>query len=652
VPTDSPDKSRLRRATNLAALAGFVLLGTILAMAGQQLVPFLGVVDRSLDDLKISLLTPAKPQRDDIAVLAITEDTLARFPYRSPLNRGFLAETLNKLAPKGVRAVVIDVLFDQATEPAMDDALKQAMESFPAPVIVSWSDERGGLTPAQQAFINDYLSGVHRGYANLIKDRDGIARKMFRGAAFNDAFVPGLPLAVARALSIPVQDGPLRIAYSRNSDPDKPTFRTFPIHTAGLLPPAWLADRVIFIGADLPQRDRHLTPFATAFGAGSGNLPGVVIHAHALAGLIDGRNLRPLSPAENVALIFVFALVGVVLAAVDTNVAVKFAVGGVAGVALLGLGVFGFIESGLLIPAFTPGVAMAAAAGFATAYVGSRDRAEKRFIRQAFSRYVSPAIVHQLVANPGRLQLGGQRREMTFMFTDIAGFTSLAEATEPSLLVTVLNEYLDAVSQIVLRHEGTIDKYVGDAVVAFFGAPLVQEDHCRRAIECATEIDAFSTRFRQEARAGGVKLGHTRIGVHSGEAIVGNFGGEARFDYTAIGDAVNTAARLEGANKYFGTHVCISGATVDHCPDLRVRPIGELVLKGKSKPIPAFTIVDGITDETEYRRAYDALRAGETTAPDIFATLARRYPDDPLIAYHQSRIEEGQRGVLIEMADK
>ncbi|MEM7417001.1 MAG: adenylate/guanylate cyclase domain-containing protein [Gemmatimonadota bacterium] len=212
-------------------------------------------------------------------------------------------------------------------------------------------------------------------------------------------------------------------------------------------------------------------------------------------------------------------------------------------------------------------------------------------VRRAFSLYVSPNLVDHLLASPQHVELGeGERRECSFVMTDIAGFTSLVERTSPDRVIRVLNDYLAGMTQIALAHGGTIDRIVGDAVAVVFSAPVVQADHARRAIECATEMDRFASAFAKARRDEGVPLGETRIGVNSGTVIVGNVGSDAYLDYRALGDAINTAARLESANRELGTRVCIGEETAAQCPELELRPVGELKLRGKSEPVRAYTL--------------------------------------------------------------
>jgi adenylate cyclase len=283
-----------------------------------------------------------------------------------------------------------------------------------------------------------------------------------------------------------------------------------------------------------------------------------------------------------------------------------------------------------------------------------RESAEK--VKLNLSRYFSPNLVQQIVKHPDSLNLDGDRRELTFVFTDLAGFTPLVEALAPSIIVPLLNEYLDEMTKIVFRWGGTVDKVVGDAVHAIFGAPLEQPDHAARGIECAMELDQFAEVFRERKNTDDIPIGVTRIGVHTGPAIVGNFGGEQFFDYTAHGDAVNTAARLEGANKYFGTRICVSEHVVEQIPTFNGRPIGTVLLAGKTKKIKIFEPLTAKRSESAaikaYQEAFIKLEAGDSAANQAFAAVVGEYSDDPLATYHLKRTLSGESGVNITLTGK
>jgi adenylate cyclase len=281
---------------------------------------------------------------------------------------------------------------------------------------------------------------------------------------------------------------------------------------------------------------------------------------------------------------------------------------------------------------------------------------QKRQVRKAFSSYMAPALVDQLVDHPDELRLNGENRELSFLFSDIAGFTTFTESAGPQLLVAVLNDYLDLMCRAVMEQGGTIDKIVGDAVVGIFNAPLDQPDHARRAVDCALAMDRISKDFVQKMKDQGMEFGSTRIGVNTGMAIVGNFGGSERFDYTAHGDSINTAARLEGVNKHLGTLICISGSTVAQCPDHFFRPVGALVLKGKTESIDAFEPVTEEENKSEwvrrYNEAFEHLAREADDVADVFTTLKEDYPGDPLVNLHYQRIMAGTVSSTIVLAEK
>ncbi len=267
----------------------------------------------------------------------------------------------------------------------------------------------------------------------------------------------------------------------------------------------------------------------------------------------------------------------------------------------------------------------------------------------ALSRYFSPNLAERLASDTAGVELAGQRRDIAAMFTDVTDFTSLAEALEPEVLARLLNEYLSGMIEAVFAHEGTVAKIVGDALQILFGAPGEQADHAARAVACARDLDAFAEALRARWLADGVAVGTTRIGVHAGGAIVGNFGGSRFFDYTAYGDTVNTAARLEAANKPLGTRVCISAAVAEQVEGFGGRPIGDLLLRGRSLCLRAFEPVDQSPSVDAYNAAFAKLEARDPAAMPAFASLVGAHPDDALANFHLRRLLNGQTGTVIEL---
>jgi adenylate cyclase len=642
------------RSKTFTLLAISLGIFVIVNLGGPAITP-LTFVENWLMDTRVSQLSlPSTKQSEKVVVLTITEDTLATLPYRSPLDRGLLADALERLTSSGVKAVAFDILFDQPTEPEKDKRLLKVMADFPAPIVAAWGHGDDGLTKAQI----EYMNGFHKAgkvvpaFANLVIDSDKVVRRT-APARPDEAVKLGIAPALYKVLGGAAPSASFPISYRAKTDAGEAPFRSFPIQATAFLPPSWFKGKVVFIGADLPLEDRHATPYSSGEGALT---PGVLIHAHILDQLLEGRRLSISAPVVQGGLSLLLILIGVGLAALNIPIVWKvLALACAIGTYWSG-GFLLYGQGGPLIPLFFPTISIVISYGVSSAYLGRTYRKERRFIKGAFSRYVSPEIVQQISEQTQGLSLNGRKRELTMIFTDIAGFTSLSENIEPERLISALNIYLDGMSRIVIDHGGTIDKFIGDAVFAFFNAPVNQPDHAQRALTCAVEMDAFSEAFRAEQKAQGIDVGITRIGVHTGEAVVGNVGGEKRFDYTAIGDAVNTAARLEGVNKYLGTRVCISGATAALVPDANLQEIGDIVVKGKTEGVSTFQPVT--SDQAKapafiaYAEAVTALREESPEASIALEKVLELNPESPLARFHIARLAKGEKGLRIVLEGK
>jgi adenylate cyclase len=280
-------------------------------------------------------------------------------------------------------------------------------------------------------------------------------------------------------------------------------------------------------------------------------------------------------------------------------------------------------------------------------------QAEAERAYASLSRYFSPNLAQRLASETHSIDLGGQRREIASLFSDIASFTSLVESMEPSVLGPLLNEYLTGMTDIVFAHEGTVAKIVGDALHVLFGAPGEQPDHADRAVACALALDKYAQSFRELCQQKGIALGVTRIGVHAGPAIVGNFGGGRFFDYTAYGDTINVAARLEAANKQLGTRICVSAILAAKVKGFRGRPVGDLMLRGRTEALRTFEPIsveqykDPATES--YLAAFAKLEASDSGAMAAFAAHVVKYADDQLASFHLKRLLNGATGTRIAM---
>jgi adenylate cyclase len=282
-----------------------------------------------------------------------------------------------------------------------------------------------------------------------------------------------------------------------------------------------------------------------------------------------------------------------------------------------------------------------------------RRQAEAERAHASLSRYFSPQIASRLASQGEGDGMEVHWREVATIFTDITGFTSLVENAAPDVLGVLLNEYVGGMTDVVFAHEGTVAKIIGDSIHVLFNAPGDQPDYAARAITCAHDLDVWAEQFRGRWKPKGVNFGVTRIGVHAGPALVGNFGGSRFFDYTAYGDTINIAARLEAANKFLGTRICVSAAVADGVEDFKGRPVGDLVLRGRSEPLRAYEPLPPAAFQapamTQYSQAFAKLEAGDAAAMPAFAALVGLHADDPLAGFHLKRLLNGAKGVRMQL---
>lgn len=405
--------------------------------------------------------------------------------------------------------------------------------------------------------------------------------------------------------------------------------------------------QTVFIGTSA----NGLGDFAnTALGS---TLPGVEVHALALEQMMLGWFLeRPASAAALETLSFI--VLGLSLVILIPRMGPIWGAGAALTVGLLAITLswLAFTRWRLLFDPLFPFLSILLIYFPMSIWSYIRAQRQHRQLRRAFSTYLAPELLRQLERNPEKLRLGGESRELTLLFTDIAGFTQLSESTSPDKLVTMLNEYLNGACEIVIRHGGYVDKIIGDAVFAIFNAPSEQPDHAQRGVDCALALDQFARQYSAELQSKNIPFGKTRIGVNTGYVTVGNFGGNRRFDYTAFGDAVNTAARLESANKMLGTNICIAETTVELCRNTGFRPIGTLFLRGKSVGVETFEpLSESSSPESpqvrQYRQAYRLLQNEDERAHAAFQALLADYPEDSLVVLHAKRLDDGYSDTVI-----
>lgn len=655
---------------------------------------------------------PRSYQDVGVRIVDIDEESLRRLG-QWPWPRSQVAELVDKLRAAGAAAIAFDVLFAEPDRTAPRSLLKHwtlapdlaarlaALEDpdsrlaaalrdgrsvlgvaavndgdrrAPAPhfgLVTRGPDARVRL-PAFSAAIGalEPLSSAAAGNGAMtfIPDADGIVRRVPLMLRAGDAMLPSLAaeaLRVAESARTVVMhagdDGIAAFGIGRHLVPvtangefwvhftRAAAQRTVPAWQAlqGTAPAGAFDKAIVLVGASAQGlQDLRFSPLG-------GIIPGVEVHAQALEQVLSGHWLqRPAwaGAAEAFALVAGSLLLYLLVLHVG---ALPAALAALLLLAALNWGAWQAYASGhLLLDAVTPGIGMAGAFLLASLLRHRASERRQRWVRQAFARYVSPNLVAHLVDHPQQLELGGRRQDCSFVFTDLEGYTGLMESRDPEQAVSLLNDYLEQLIRIAFEHDGTLDRIVGDAVAIMFSAPVPQADHPARALACALAMQRFASAYAAAQQARAIPFGRTRIGVHCGEVVVGNFGGAAIFDYRALGDPVNTAGRLEALNRHLGTSICVSGAIRAACPDAVMRPVGEVLLKGKRQSLAVFEPLGNAPADAGYEAAHALLAAGNDDALAAFMRLHAERPDDGLVAFHLRRLQAGERGDLVVMVDK
>ncbi len=432
------------------------------------------------------------------------------------------------------------------------------------------------------------------------------------------------------------------------------------VDLTALTQPELFEDKIVLIGSGFHDSDKFRTAFfgQKAPPAEEGGdartyewMYGVEVHANALQTMLSEEYVRPLGERAELLVLF---LAGLVVGVVVFSQGAGW--GGVATAAVIGslmvLGFwtwageaygpggrwFGLGRPYLWFPIVTPALATLLSYVGSVAYVSVVEGREKRFIKGAFSKYVSPEVVEEIAENPGALQLGGQKRPLTMLFSDLAGFTTLSERMDPQDLLAHLNEYLSEMTQIVMDETGTLDKYIGDAIMAFWNAPRAVGDHADRGLKTAILMQRKMGELNERWMSADPEAEElvVRIGVNTGTVVVGNVGGKERFDYSAIGDAVNLAARLEPANKTYDTLVMASEYTMDAADRsaFRVRELDRIAVKGKERPVTVYEVLEmaGARLADHREKAFEHYEAGLAAYKNRDWTLAATYFEAALTA--------------------
>ncbi|MCX7982270.1 MAG: adenylate/guanylate cyclase domain-containing protein [Syntrophales bacterium] len=606
--------------------------------------PFLRFIELKSLDLRMVYRGTIKPG-PEVAIVAIDEKSLSELG-RWPWSRKHIALLVDSLKSYGVKAVGFDIVFSEP-EGEADRVLSQSIERADNVTLgyffhtskrdmghLKEKDINTALDlignsqypivqvkspPAEDILFQAYAAvpsieliaqgAVNSGFFNAFPDSDGVIRKSPLVIKCKDNFY--FPLSVALILQY-LDHPPIRLKLSEIGveeiileDTRIPTdeagrllinylgpARTFPHYSAvdvinKKIQPELLKDRIVIVGATATGiYDLRVTPYSNIY-------PGVEIHANIIDNILHKNFLEHSSWTtflDALAIIVFGFLVGIIVPRT------KAIPGLIATLALLlsflAFNFIAFAKFKIWLNLTYPLLAMATLFLFINIYRYMTEEKEKKKIKNAFQYYLTPTVINEILTDPSKLKLGGEKKDLSVMFSDIRGFTTISEQLSPEELVSLLNEYLTAMTKKVFKYDGLLDKYIGDAIMAVFGAPIDQPDHalraCRTALEMMEELQNLQKKWDAEGKPK-IDIG---IGINSGDMVVGNMGSDMRFDYTVMGDNVNLASRLEGLNKEYGTHIIISESTYERIKDvLLAREIDAVRVKGKKQPVKIYELL-------------------------------------------------------------
>lgn len=642
-----------------------VLLALLVARYGWA-VPGVSDAERALYDFRAFVEADRNdvPQDDRVVLVVYDDQTLIAARKRSPLDRGLLAEALRNLDTMGAKAIGIDILFDQ---PQDEDAqLIETLRSMKTPVAVGYAEmatNEGSIEYEQEQYLKSFMKQLEGSNAKPASVR---LSDEFNVTRVWPEIMLGLPPVLGRRMleeageghrALPGYEGAIR--YRLPEDPTRPVLPSLQIdlfadpEMAPLLA-SQIEGRYVLIGGDIVDTDRVATPLSEAMG--TPEPPGLAVHGEMIVQMLDGAALnKPLGIT-----LWTFAILFVVMAVLTgllewgswriyALLGSQFTI--MLGIpffmALRGVDTYGLPAVGWVLGWIIAFTAITSAARTAGAV-------QRNFAQGALGKYLPREMAREIIDHPELLALHGEKKHIYVLFSDLEGFTKMSHALQPEQVAKLLNRYLEMLSRVVLDHGGVLDKFVGDAVVAFWGAPIAREDDGPRAARAGYALWQAGEAFREEVAKMDPslpKIGKTRVGLHFGEAVVGNFGGESRIQYTALGDSMNTAARLEAANKALDSSVMASREFAERSQLDWWRPMGRVVLRGRAKPVELMEPAPDFPDEDRRELIQAAILADSDRerAIALVEDVFKRHIDDKALEnllYRLRNLGEGNAYVL------
>ena len=599
----------------------------------------------------LSVLTAPGTSPLPIIVVSIDDASLAEIAHPWPWPRSVHAGLIDKLKAAGAAVIAFDVLFSLPTRPADDHALAQAIARAGNVVLaaglVRQETPAGTLWSRQEPLSELQAAGAKVGIVNLAFDSDLVLRRV---PTEEDVFWRRMLVSLRRAM--PEQELPgaagddamIRYVGPPGAWPTLPYYKALELEKH--VDPKDFEGAVVIVGRStrsateigMAQADLFPTPHTRLTGE---LMPGSEIHANILDSVIRQRSIRPVSVGLQTVLLLTLTLLASALLLLRRRwlawAAVTLLVAAVPALAWAL-----FAAGNAWLPVGAPIVVVCVVVAGHAIQSALHTRRERDRVQKMFALYVPPEFVKTLIAHPERAGLGGDTRHLTVLFCDLRGFTTLSAQLAPADITKVLNRYFTCMTNAIFSHGGTVDKFIGDAVMAFWGAPLPDPEQERHAIQAAIAMKDALEGLNEELAAQGKPPLRLGIGIHSGDALVGNMGSESRLSYTAIGDTVNVASRLEGANKTLGTEIMLSADTAKGAPDLPLRTLGAIRVKGRPQPLQVLTPCDqpALIEATD--AALAAQRLGEiTVACSHWHKVLELAPHDALAILALARLASG-----------
>lgn len=563
----------------------WLVLATCLTVLLVSIAYIYGWFNNLQAQLTDRFLVPS-PAPKDIIIIDIDEASLATIG-QWPWDRSVHASLLQQI--KSAKVVGFDVIFSEASAKgaADDQALEKAMADFSGQVVIPQViDEQSGLVKNSVLALS---ANVTTGYVNTNLDRDGVVRRTVLsrdGLQSFDLRVADMPGGLNGSEDLFIYySGPAK-SYNTLSYADV---------YSGKVPATIFKDKIILVGASAAGLG---DVFQTPFGA----MPGVEIRANTINTLRTGVFVEEVPKILGVGTLVIIALVVLLLIIYGRSWLQIYTALLVIGAGII-FGAYLTFSFNWIAPHLYQILLFLLTTGTLLLLQYIFEANEKRFIRRGFEQYVAPAVVAELTNNPEKLTLGGEERTLSILFSDIRGFTTISEKLTPSQLMNQLNEYLEEMSEAVMERQGLVDKYIGDAVMAFWGAPLVDPDHAKNACESVLAMMAALDRLNERWVIEGKPPFKIGVGISTGDVVVGNMGSKRRFNYSIIGDEVNFSARIEGLTKQYGVSCLIGQTTYEAIKELSHLPTRELddvMVKGKVEPRRIYELIT--TPLTEEKR--------------------------------------------------